>query len=639
MCGIIGAYSRKRELDPGLEIRLSQSLKMLKHRGPDCYRSEITDIDDKTVILGHARLSIIDLTLEADQPMTTIDERFSIVFNGEIYNYLELRELLQKEGFLFKTHSDTEVLLAAWAKWGDKCLHRLVGMFAFAILDRTSKTLTFVRDGFGIKPLFITQSDEALYFSSELPALIALRGSGANLNLQRSYDYLVYGDYDSNGQTFVDGVTQLEPGYIQVFNITSCELAPPIRWWNPSAIQTSTLSYDQASEKLREVFLDSIRLHLRSDVPVGAALSGGIDSSAVVCAIRHVEPNLPINTFSFIAKNSPLSEEYWVDLVNDRVDAKSHKVSAKSADLIRDLDDMIVAQGEPFGSTSIYAQYRVFQLAKQNGVTVTLDGQGADELMAGYNGYPGKRIRSLLAVGNIVGASTFLASWAQWPGRSIGYGLKLAAAEFLKGDLYRHARIIVTKSDSQDWIRSEYLSEKGVNLVYPGQGSNAILKDRVLIDALIKASTKRGLPALLRHADRNSMRFSVESRVPFLTPDIANFLFSLPEEFLISKNGETKSIFRAAMRGIVPDEILDRRDKIGFATPEYEWLKGVFDTTPDWIEEDIDLFFLRHDVIQKKISQVFSGQSPLTSQVWRWINFYKWYELVLKPYKSIHRNN
>ena len=637
MCGIIGSVSRIN--DSVTDNIFSEALRMLKHRGPDCHHSEKTVIDDVTVILGHARLSIIDLTSDADQPMSTPDQQFSIVFNGEIYNYLELKNLLEQAGYRFKTHSDTEVLLAAWSKWGVACLHKLVGMFAFVVIDHNAKTLSLVRDGFCIKPLFTSQDKSNFYFSSELPALVTLRKNGATLNLQRSYDYLVHGDYDSNSQTFVEGVNQLPPGCIQVFNIETGELASPIRWWNPSAAQSSVNSFKQASEQLREIFLDSIKLHLRSDVPVGAALSGGIDSSAVVCAIRHIEPDLPINTFSYIAKNSPLSEEYWVDLVNDRVKAKVHKVSADSSELLRDLDEMIIAQGEPFGSTSIYAQYRVFRLAKQNGVTVTLDGQGADELLAGYNGYPGKRIRSLLAQGNIAGALKFLASWAQWPGRSIGYGLKLAGAEFLKGDVYQSVRQLASQSDASDWIKGEYLIDQGVNLIYPRQESEAYLKDRVLIEALIEASTKRGLPALLRHADRNSMRFSVESRVPFLTADMANFLFSLPEEFLISNNGETKSVFRSAMRGIVPDEILDRRDKIGFATPEYDWLKGAFGSAPDWIEGEKELDFLRHDVIREKINQVFLGQIPFTPQIWRWINFYRWYELVLKPLQTRTKNS
>ncbi len=636
MCGILGIIATKKDED--IANHFAVALEKLSHRGPNLQTSEVTIINNTTIILGHARLSVIDLTSDASQPMTTSDGRYSIIFNGEIYNYLELRKLLDENGYLFNTKSDTEVLLAAWATWGKACLDRVIGMFAFVILDRKYQTISLVRDCFGIKPLFTSKYNSNFYFSSELPALLALRGVGVGLNFQRSYDYLVHGDYDSNTETFVDGVNQLPPGCIQVFNINSNKITQPIRWWNPSAERSSTLSFKQASEKLREMFLASVKLHLRSDVPLGAALSGGIDSSSVVCAIRHVEPNLPINTFSFIVKNSPLSEEYWVDLVNDHVKAKVHKVSPKPSDLFQDLDDMIMTQGEPFGTTSIYAQYRVFQLAKKNGMTVTLDGQGADELLAGYNGYPGKRTRSLLAEGDIVGAAKFLNAWAQWPGRSLSHGIKLVGAELLEGDLYQYARAMVMKSNPNDWLNDKFLAENNVNFIYPLKGNNSKFKDRVLIEALINASTKRGLPALLRHADRNSMRFSIESRVPFLTADIANFLFSLPEEFLISKSGETKSIFRSAMRGIVPDEILDRRDKIGFATPESDWLKEVFITIPKWIDSEKELFFLRHDVIRKKIQQALSGQASFTPQVWRWINFYKWYELVLKPLQTNTRN-
>lgn len=633
MCGIIGIFTKKSDIH--IAGKLNVALEKLRHRGPNSQSSEVTTIDDATIVMGHARLSVIDLTQEADQPMTTSDSRYSIVFNGEIYNYLELRQLLKDDGYFFKTHSDTEVLLAAWAKWGEACLVRLTGMFAFAILDRKRKTLSFARDGFGIKPLFISQDESNLYFASELPALIALRGYGARINMQRSYDYLVHGDYDSNDETFVDGVSQLPPGCMQVLSIATGSLSPPEYWWKPSAVQASTLTFGQASARLRELFLENIKLHLRSDVPLGAALSGGIDSSAVVCAMRHLDPKLPINTFSYIANNPSLSEEGWIDLVNHKVGANAHKVVAGPDDLLKDLDDMIVSQGEPFGSTSIYAQYRVFQLAKENGVTVTLDGQGADELLGGYAGYPGKRMRSLLAEGDILGASKFLSSWSQWPGRSFVHGLKLTGSELMSGNLYQYARNLFSGTDAQEWIKGDILLDSRIKLIYPLHNKVSASKNRSLMGALINASTRNGLPALLRHADRNSMRFSVESRVPFLTKNLAEFIFSLPESYLVSGAGETKSLFRSAMRGIVPDAILDRRDKVGFITPEFEWLKDSFGLTPDWLIDEPELSFMRHDVIRKKIDQVLSGEKPYTSQIWRWINFYRWYQLVLKPLNSL----
>lgn len=244
-------------------------------------------------------------------------------------------------------------------------------------------------------------------------------------------------------------------------------------------------------------------------------------------------------------------------------------------------------------------------------------------------------MKSLLAEGNIIGASKFLSSWSQWPGRSFVHGLKLTGAEFVSGNLYQYARNLFSGTDAQEWIKGDVLLDSRIKLIYPLHTKVSASKNRSLMGALINASTRNGLPALLRHADRNSMRFSVESRVPFLTKNLAEFIFSLPESYLVSGAGETKSLFRSAMRGIVPDAILDRRDKVGFITPEFEWLKDSFGLTPDWLIDEPELSFMRHDVIRKKIDQVLAGEKPYTSQIWRWINFYRWYQLVLKPLNSL----
>jgi asparagine synthase (glutamine-hydrolysing) len=315
--------------------------------------------------------------------MHTPSGRFSIVFNGEIYNYLELKKELKSLGIHFKTNSDTEVLLAAWEHWGEDSLKRLVGMFAFAIFDRNEKRLTCVRDGFGIKPLLFAYGDGAFVFGSEIGAIKALRPQPLELDWQRAYDYLVHGDYDNGPRSFVAGVSHVLPGHLVTLDTVTGELKEQLRWWQPEIVQHD-IGYGEATEAVREKFLNSIRVHLRSDVAIGAALSGGLDSSAVVCAMRHLEPDLKIKTFSFIARDNPLSEEFWVDQVNHFVGAEAHKVLVKPEDLARDLDDMIKAQGEPFGSTSIYAQYRVFEAAKAQGVIVTLDGQGADEALQIY---------------------------------------------------------------------------------------------------------------------------------------------------------------------------------------------------------------------------------------------------------------
>jgi len=355
----------------------------------------------------------------------------------------------------------------------------------------------------------------------------------------------------------------------------------------------------------------------------------------VVCAMRYLEKDAAIHTFSFIAKDSPVSEESWVDIVNAQVGATSHKVFVEPNELARDLDDMILAQGEPFGSTSIYAQYRVFKAAREAGITVTLDGQGADELLGGYNGYPGKRVHSLLDQGRLRDAASFLRRWTEWPGRPLSHGLKLVVSDYVNGDLYQQLRQLAGSDMRPDWLDWRQLEERGVRLRFPRVLPDDVPGRRLMTELAISAS-RRGLPALLRHADRNSMRFSVESRVPFLTTGIADFLFTLPEEYLISAQGETKYVFRQAMRGIVPDLILDRRDKIGFATPEQQWLKCLGEQARNWLREDTGPDFLRVPQMLRAYDRMLSGHTPFTWQAWRWINFCRWHLTVFKPLEQSH---
>jgi asparagine synthase (glutamine-hydrolysing) len=623
MCGITGGWWSDRRVN--LDDRLTQALAAMHRRGPDDRGYELYPSAGGVTALGHTRLSIIDLSAAGHQPMQSLDKLVSIVFNGEIYNYRELRVELESFGHRFVSGSDTEVLLAAWRQWDKKCLRRLVGMFAFAVLDSGRGTLTCVRDPFGIKPFFYTREQGGFLFASEVAAIKALKQERVKLDWQRAYDYLVHADYDSGARSFVDGVLHLLPGHLIEMNLVSGELTEPQRWWEPSIVERRDLSFAQATEQLRERFLSSVRLHLRSDVPLGAALSGGIDSSAVVCAMRQVAPDLPINTFSYIARGSAVSEEVWVDRVNQHVGAQPHKVMVSGDDLARDLDDMIAAQGEPFGSTSIYAQYRVFQLAREQGVTVTLDGQGADEMLAGYNGYPGQRIRSLLEKGQLAEAWHFVDEWARWPGRSRIAGAKRAVAEMSQGALYDALRRLNGMDNLPQWMRSAPLEECGIIRRYPRQRAQVGSAGRRVMAELALSLTQRGLPALLRHGDRNSMRFSVESRVPFLTIDMVEFTLSLPESFLISPQGETKHIFRAAMRGIVPDDILDRRDKIGFATPEQEWLLGMAGQVRSWLAEDMQVPFFDQAAVLAEFDRIVAGHRAFSWQVWRWINFCRWY--------------
>jgi asparagine synthase (glutamine-hydrolysing) len=343
--------------------------------------------------------------------------------------------------------------------------------------------------------------------------------------------------------------------------------------------------------------------------------------------MRHVEPDLPIHTFSYIAAGTRVSEEHWVDRVNAHVGAIPHKVVVTPQELARDLDDMIRVQGEPFGSTSIYAQYRVFELAKENGITVTLDGQGADEMLAGYSGYPGQRLRSLVETGQWGKAFEFWNTWAQWPGRNRMMAVKYLASETTQGGLYSLLRRIHGRNPVPPWMQAGPLQDAKVRLQVPRQRPEVNGAGRRVMAELALALSRRGLPGLLRHGDRNSMRFSVESRVPFLTIDMVDLLLSMPENYLISNQGETKHVFRAALRGIVPDDVLDRRDKIGFETPEKAWLLSMAPTVAEWLRADLRLPFFNQAKVQQEFALIVAGKKPFSWQVWRWVNFCRWFSL------------
>ena len=569
MCGIAGVWSK--DFSRAVADRLLSGLQKIRHRGPDDVGVSHWDAHSGMghVGLGLARLAILDLSAAGHQPMSTTDGRYTISFNGEITNYLEIRQSLVDLGNTFVSDSDTEVLLTAWSVWGHGCLERLEGMYAFAILDKEEETLTLVRDVFGIKPLFYSEQPDSLAFCSELVGLYELIPGPPRLDWQAAVDYLLWAAYDHTERSFVEGVRQLAPAHSVTLDLRTGRLGEPRRYWWPVVQTTFSGSIDESAEIVRGLFLESVRRNLRSDVPVGVALSGGIDSSAIVGAIRHLEPTAPIQTFSFVAPGFEESEHEWIDLMVRAVGAQPHAVSSTGSDLFRDLDAMILAQGEPFGSTSIYAQYRVFQSVRENGVVVTLDGQGGDEAFAGYHGYPAQRLHSLIETGRFRESSRFVQAWAEWPGRSAKQAVMDGMAQFMPAGVSRwRSRTLAKSSPILDYAK---LRDRNVELEFPLLFAESSRGNRVK-SHLRAALTRRGLPALLRHGDRNSMHFSIESRVPFLDRALVEFALSLPEDHLIGADGTSKNVLRRALRGIVPDQILDRRDKVGFSTPEQAWL-------------------------------------------------------------------
>lgn len=632
MCGIFGLVEPAGNSEVQLAV-LKDARTCLQHRGPDDFGFEQWENRDENTSIGfgQTRLAIIDLSSGGHQPQTTQEGRYSIVFNGEIYNYLELRVELKKLGVVFKSQSDTEVLLQAWAAWGDSVLPKLEGMFAFAVYDSYTNTVTCVRDAFGIKPLFYFNEGGRFGFASELSALKLLRGTAPELNTEAAISYLVDGSYDTGPNTFFSGVKTLLPGEMLTMRLSSNDHSVEIKkWWQVLSIEPREVSFSQAVEQVRHEFLASVSKHLRSDVPTGVALSGGIDSSAVASAMRHLDPDLEISTFSYTDESSDISEEPWVDLVNSRLGASPHKVRIDVEDLGRDLESLVASQGEPFGSTSIYAQYRVFKRVSEAGVKVLLEGQGADEMIAGYHGYPEARIRSLIDQRNFVGAIALIRNWSRWPGRDwkvlSTQGLAAALPALAQNTTLRQGAIRLLNlgfNQADRFVKKEFLSLPNPRPLIPSHEHHG----RRLIEALGVALGEKGVTALLRHSDRNSMHFSVESRVPFLTTSFASLMLSLPEAYLLSDSGETKSVFRAAMRGIVPDEVLDRRDKIGFETKDQSWLRHILKSGRDFLAPIEQLDFIDLYQIKDSLESAQRIGAPLGWSNWRAINFSVWYEL------------
>lgn len=594
----------------------------MAHRGPDdSGTSRWPTPGGGEAALGAVRLAILDLSPAGHMPMESTDGRFAVTYNGEITNYVEIRDVLVAEGATFVSHTDTEVLLQAWQRWGVAALDRFEGMYAFAILDRHEGTLTLARDVFGIKPLFYSSAAEGAFaFASEIPALLALVPGRPRLDWQTAIDYLQWGAYDHAVGTFVEGISRLMPAHYVVLDLASGSLSEPTRYWWPSIATDARRSPSDEADEIRERFIKSIRNNLRSDVPVGIALSGGIDSSAIACAVRAIEPDFPLQTFSFVTPGFAESEEKWIDIVVKQTGAQAHFTSATGADLQRDLDTMIAAQGEPFGSTSIYAQFRVFQLVRERGVVVTLDGQGADEVFAGYSGYPAQRLHSLLERGRFVAAAQFLAAWGRWPDRSVRQAARDGASLALPRALVR--RMSAMRPVSSRIYDLDVLRERGADPAFPALAVDSPRGSR-LKSHLRAEMTSRGLPALLRHGDRNSMHFSIESRVPFLDRALVESTLRLPEDQLVGKDGASKAILRRAMRGLVPDAILDRRDKIGFSTPERHWLSEM-DRSDHRAAEQLG-FLRRTSDGAALVDGVDASELGMTSrEQWRLLNLRRW---------------
>jgi asparagine synthase (glutamine-hydrolysing) len=615
VCGIAGI------LEPGRPAQAEQAAAMadiLAHRGPD--DSGLFEGDG--VALSFRRLAILDLSTDGHQPMPYAGERYWLVFNGEIYNYRELRAELEARGHRFRSRTDSEVILAAYAEWGPVCTARFVGMWAFALWDAEQRTLTCSRDRFGIKPFYYRGDHRRFVFASELKAFRAdpepLRPNEAIVR-----DYLEDGHLDHTEETFFAGIHQLPPAHTLVVSPAGTTLQ---RYWE---LEPRPAPAD-AVEAVREGFLDAIRLHLRSDVAVGTCLSGGLDSSAIAVTVAHLlgsEDAAAVGprqrTVTAFFDDDRADERPFAQAVVEATGAEAHLVTFSDSDVTDALPSIVASQEEPFGSTSIVAQWHVMRTAREAGLTVMLDGQGGDETFAGYHSSFGPRFADLAARGRLPELARQLDGYARLHGRGRTDASLLLARALVPHWLRRTARAGATRVGVSPAGKLVHPRLRALPATDPYRAY--VHRDR-LRRTLERQFREWGLRELLRYEDRNSMAHSIEARVPFLDHRLVELAFSLPGEVLIDR-GVTKAVVRRALGDLLPPVVRDRTDKLGFVTPEARWLRGaVGDLAEDVFASQAfaDRGFVDVAAARGLLQRHRSGEVTASRTIWRALNVELW---------------
>lgn len=651
MCGILSVINFRNKLSG---IDLSKASGIIKHRGPDdegfltwqaggepeIWAGDGTAASTKAywnykdlppdqqfkVGFGHRRLSILDLSPSGHQPMLYPKAGLAITYNGEVYNYLEIKTELEQLGHEFKSTSDTEVILHAWEEWGPECLNDFNGMFAFVILDYKKNELYAVRDRFGVKPLYLYKGADAVYLASEIKQIRTCPGYTFRMNVPIAMQFLATGASDHTDQTFDTQIKYLPGGhYLKMglefdtgdFEIVKWYTLVPKPWHG---------SFEQAAGELKHLLTDAVKLRLRSDVKVGSCLSGGLDSSSIVCIAAELleakGDHAGQETVTACYEQAKYDEWAFAQEVIKKTNAHPHRVFPLFGDLNEEADTFLWHQDEPVGSTSIFSQWAVFKKTHEAGLKVMIDGQGADEYLAGYGGNDLPFYAGLLGKGHLLElwdeARNYKKDKGNWP-----IGFLLGAMQLNFGKAFTRMlpeKLRLKQQPLVDWLKEPQ----------PAATSNAPAHS--LRENLLRQLYGEPLPALLRYEDHNSMAWSVESRTPFMDYRLIEFTLGLPERF-IYKRGIRKAVLRKAMHDVIPAAIENRKDKMGFVTPEELWLKG---EGKEWflkgVEDTIKLLpeLFNETRLRQFCSDTISGKIPFDFTIWRIVSFGKWYASMAK---------
>lgn len=601
MCGISGIINfndkKVREAD------LHMMMKLMRHRGPD---DEGVYIDDN-IGLGFVRLSILDLSSDGHQPMISNDERYVITYNGEVYNYIEIREELSHK-YTFKSGTDTEVVLVAYQEWGEKCLEKFNGMFSFVIYDTLLNEIFAARDRYGIKPFYYYQDKEKFIYASEIKSILPF--VKREPNYKAIYDYLMFNRTDHTENTFFTGIKKMQ--HATFLKIKNKKISFK-KWYSLSDRIKKNKSI--SPEEYRKLFNESVKLRLRSDVPVGVSLSGGIDSSAITSVLAKDFKLSELNTFSAVyGIDEPTDESEFIN--EFRSDIKNmYFISPDAKTFFNDFEDFIEAHNEPCPDIGPYAQYKVMELASER-VKVTLDGQGADEQLAGYHNFFSIYYLELIKKLKLI----------KLVKENINYFKKHGSINVIKYLIYYILPIKFQNKVSKNIYPSintnffkKYKNDFSVNKM--------LYKPKDLNDSLLQHFEYK-LEHLLRWEDLNAMHFSIESRVPFLDYRLVEATLSTPSKQKIA-DGETKHILREALLDILPTKIANRKDKKGFSNPREKWFKT--ESFKNYIFELINSEeFKKRGIFDSEVANIqynshLKGKIDASPEIWKWINVEVWF--------------
>lgn len=637
MCGIAGIFNTKG-VDLAEIIGMSQTL---KHRGPDdegfvlsqnensienCkgndtigelqHLKHVSEIKtNPTLALLHRRLSIIDLTELGHQPMVSNDQRFIIVYNGEVYNFKEIRQELQQKGYTFNSNSDTEVVINSFAAWGSACVNRFVGMWAFVIYDRQENILTLSRDRFGVKPLYFNHNENYFAFASELKALLTLKNVDKSISEKNLGSYLSFGTVSEPYQNLFKNIFDVEPGCNYQFNLTTLALKKEKYYSLENNLPSNSSDIIINTNKFEAIFNQSIKLHLIADVEIGTCLSGGLDSSAITYQASTQLKNTPLKTITAAYHDKSIDESNYAKLVtNDLTNVKAYYTYPDAEKMMAGMEKMIYYQDLPIGSTSIFAHWEVMKCASQHQIKVLLNGQGADEILGGYYNFAGIYLIELLKKFKFI---RFLKEYnllKQNFTPQINTAVLRAAYYYLPNNLQHYLR--AKERLGYNFIKKDILKE--LELEIPKRGGKTF-------DEHTNLSLKFGLYELLRYEDRNAMAFSIESRVPFLDHKLVDFVRSLPTNQKI-QGGWTKYILRKMIDQKLNNEVVWRKDKKGFLTPQKDWKNDMMKTLSNELKESNIPSIMDKEYILNLCNKDFSHASHL-SEFWRAYSVVKWYNV------------